>query len=91
LTNNAVDVPEANEPLSSNLSMDEMQQCINLLPDAYRSVFVLYALKGHTHSEIAQILNISIGTSKSNYHKARKKLQSILCDRYKNLSYCKKI
>lgn len=48
---------------------------INQLTPAYRSVIELYAIKNKKHREIAEMLNISVGTSKSNLMKARKKLQ----------------
>ncbi len=71
------------------ISYKNLQECIEELPPAYRNVFTLYALKGLKHNEIARILNISEGTSKSNYAKARKKLQAIICSRHKSLSYCR--
>ena len=57
------------------ISYDEMLQLIRELPPGYRAVFNLYAIEGYKHNEIAEILNISGGTSKSNYFKAKKKLQ----------------
>ena len=45
------------------------------LPPAYRTVFNLYVIDGYTHSEIADLLQIAIGTSKSNLSKARQLLQ----------------
>lgn len=60
---------------SSFYEVDEIQQCIDLLPEGYKMVFVLYAIEGYKHREIADILNISEGTSKSQLFKARKLLQ----------------
>lgn len=51
---------------------------IQTLSPAYRAVFNLYAIEGYTHEEIADILRISIGTSKSNLFKARAKLMEML-------------
>ncbi|MFT5668992.1 MAG: RNA polymerase sigma factor (sigma-70 family), partial [Vicingaceae bacterium] len=48
------------------------------LPNGYRMVFVMYAIEGYRHQEIAKTLNISVGTSKSQLFKARKVLQSQL-------------
>jgi len=48
------------------------------LSPAYRTVFNLYAIDGYSHEEIADLLKISIGTSKSNLFKARQKLQEKL-------------
>jgi RNA polymerase sigma-70 factor (ECF subfamily) len=48
------------------------------LPQAYRTVFSLFAIEGYTHEEIADMLNINVGTSKSNLHKARQKLKAMV-------------
>ena len=48
---------------------------IKELPPTYRAVFNLYVIDGYTHSEIADLLNIAVGTSKSNLSKARVQLQ----------------
>ncbi|GAB1308317.1 RNA polymerase sigma factor [Urechidicola sp. KH5] len=52
-------------------SIDELLCLIQDLPERYRLVFNLYVLDGYTHKEIAEILTISIGTSKSNLSRAR--------------------
>lgn len=44
----------------------------------YRTVFNLYAIEGYEHQEISDLLGISVGTSKSNLHRARLKLRSML-------------
>ena len=54
-----------------NHSLDLLLKLIQELPDQYRLVFNLYQLDAHSHKEIASILNISEGTSKSNYHRAK--------------------
>ncbi len=53
----------------------EIQHLIDNLPEGYRMVFAMYAIEGYKHSEIAELLNISEGTSKSQLFKARKLLQ----------------
>ena len=65
-----VDVDEENISLSFLLSL------INELPPKYQLVFNLYVLDGYSHQEISEVLNISIGTSKSNLFRARKLLQN---------------
>ncbi|MBL3655826.1 RNA polymerase sigma factor [Fulvivirga sp. 2943] len=60
------------------LSYEELLGLIRELPLAYRTVFNLHAIEGYKHEEIAEMLNISTGTSKSNYFKAKKKLQELL-------------
>jgi RNA polymerase sigma factor (sigma-70 family) len=48
------------------------------MPEGYRLVFSLFLLEGYDHGEIAQILGISESTSKSQYARARQKIQQIL-------------
>jgi RNA polymerase sigma factor (sigma-70 family) len=48
------------------------------LPEGYRVVFSLFLLEGYDHGEIGQILGISESTSKSQYSRARQKIQDIL-------------
>lgn len=67
----------SNETLS-NMEVAEIQQLIDALPEGYKMVFIMYAIEGYKHSEIAEILKISEGTSKSQLFKARKMLQQQL-------------
>lgn len=55
-----------------------IQNLIDVLPEGYKLVFVMYAVEGYKHAEIANMLNISEGTSKSQLYKARKLLQGQL-------------
>ncbi|TYP99107.1 RNA polymerase sigma-70 factor (ECF subfamily) [Tenacibaculum adriaticum] len=66
---------QANHSLEST-SVEDIQKLIDQLPDGYKMVFNLYAIEGYKHSEIAQQLNISESTSKSQLFKARKWLQT---------------
>ena len=56
---------------SSELDGEHLQLLIDTLPDGYRTVFVLYAVEGYKHNEIAELLGITEGTSKSQLFKAR--------------------
>jgi len=62
----------------SKLAYEDLLSLIRQLTPAYRTVFNLYAIDGYNHQEIAEMLRISVGTSKANLHKARKKLQEML-------------
>lgn len=62
------------------LLIDFLEREISLLPDLQRSVFLLYATEGLTHPEIADALDIRIGTSKSYYHRARGVLKKRLIE-----------
>ena len=55
-----------------------IQDAIAQLPDGYRNVFVLHDVEGYEHEEVARILGCSVGTSKSQLHKARLKLRKLL-------------
>lgn len=55
-----------------------LEKAIAKLAPGYRTVFVLYDVEGYEHEEIAQMLNISVGTSKSQLHRARLNLRKLL-------------
>lgn len=67
-----------NEDSFSQLAAEEIIALIQQLSPAYRAVFNLYVMEGYNHSEIAQMLGIAEGTSKSNLSKAKVQLQSML-------------
>jgi RNA polymerase sigma-70 factor (ECF subfamily) len=56
----------------------DLEQAIAALPDGYRDVFVLHDIEGYTHEEIAQLLAIEAGTSKSQLSRARRALRAAL-------------
>ncbi len=62
----------------STLDVEYLEQAIRMLPDGYRAVFVLAEVEGLAHREIAEILGISEGTSKSQLWNAKKRLQALL-------------
>lgn len=55
-----------------------IENAIEQLPKGYRNVFVLHDVEGYEHEEVAKILGCSVGTSKSQLHKARLKLRKLL-------------
>ncbi|TVQ49429.1 MAG: RNA polymerase sigma factor [Saprospirales bacterium] len=66
------------DPDQYSLDMDKIKMALNQLPNGYRTVFNLYEIDGYKHREIADILDISINTSKSQLIMAKKKLRAIL-------------
>ena len=64
--------------IQTNLEVEDIQLLIDQLPEGYRVVFVMYAIEGYKHQEIAKTLGISESTSKSQLFKARKQLQAQL-------------
>ncbi|MCA1594584.1 MAG: RNA polymerase sigma factor, partial [Acidobacteria bacterium] len=55
-----------------------LEKAVEQLPPGYRSVFLLHDVEGHEHEEVARMLGCSVGTSKSQLHKARMKLRTLL-------------
>jgi RNA polymerase sigma-70 factor (ECF subfamily) len=62
-------------PVVDRLALDK---AIAQLPPGYRAVFILHDVEGYEHTEIARICGISVGTTKSQLHKARMKLRKLL-------------
>ena len=67
-----------NDSIYTKIKPDDIMEAMEALSPAYRMVFNLYAIENYTHKEVAEILNISSGTSKSNYAKAKAKVRIIL-------------
>ncbi len=67
-----------------HLFEEDILKLIDLVPEASGEVFVLYAIQGYSHKEIAQIKGISIGTSKWHLSRARKKLQELILKNRQN-------
>ncbi|MBX7173420.1 MAG: RNA polymerase sigma factor [Pyrinomonadaceae bacterium] len=64
-------------PIIDRLALDK---AVAQLPNGYRTVFMLHDVEGFEHEEIARMLNLSVGTSKSQLHKARLKLRKLLIE-----------
>ncbi len=61
-----------------HLDAEYLEKAIQQLPEGYRAVFVLIEVEGYSHKEVADMLNISIGTSKSQLFHAKKRLRSYI-------------
>lgn len=72
----------ANSQEVDGLTADELLALVSQLSPQYRMVFNLYAIEGYSHQEIAQMLGISEGTSKSNLARARQWLQQKIREQY---------
>ncbi|HNP76592.1 MAG: RNA polymerase sigma factor [Cyclobacteriaceae bacterium] len=71
----------AHEPdlsLLTQLEADDIYSCITELPTGYRTVFNLSVIEGYSHEEIANVLGITTGTSRSQLYKAKEQLKKIL-------------
>lgn len=84
-------MPLEDAAVSYNNVLDEMQyedlaKLVQALSPAYRTIFNLYVVDGYSHKEIAEIMNISTGASKSGLSRARLNLQHMLKKNY-NIDY----
>lgn len=73
----------SSDEILSGISYQEILVMIRKLTPSYRTVFNLYVIEGYKHEEIANMLGISVGTSKSNLSKAKRNLQLILKEYFK--------
>jgi RNA polymerase sigma-70 factor (ECF subfamily) len=72
--------PEALVDWGDFLQAEYLEKAILSLPDGYRSVFVFIEIEGYSHKEVAEMLGISVGTSKSQLFYAKRKLREKLKD-----------
>jgi RNA polymerase sigma factor (sigma-70 family) len=73
---------ETKKPIPE-FSLDELLKMIHELPTGCQTVFNLFAIEGYSHTEISEMLEISIGTSKSQFARARKLLQEKIAEEEK--------
>jgi len=72
------EIGQRDRVLDGSLHRVDLEQAIRRLPPGYRLVFLLHDVEGYEHQEIAEMLNCSIGNSKSQLHNARMRLRSLL-------------
>lgn len=82
------EMEDESESAIDSMSYNEIMVIVMQLPPGYKMVFNLFVIDGYSHEEIAGMLGISEGTSKSNLFKARKWLQNAL---QKKMTYNKLI
>jgi RNA polymerase sigma factor (sigma-70 family) len=70
-----------------NLNYNDLLAMVQQLPDTYRIAFNLFAIDGYSHDEIASMLNISPGTSKSNLQRARQRLKLMIVKADQSVNY----
>jgi len=78
IDNHPVDNYSEESIVESIYDIQKVKEAIDRLPEGYRVVFSLYMLEGYDHKEIAEILNVSESTSKSQFNRAKSKLKEIL-------------
>lgn len=74
----SVEVADEAISIESTINEHELLSILNQLPDGYRLVFNMYVIEGFSHKEIAELLNISEGTSKSQLSKAKVYVRGLL-------------
>ena len=79
-----IPVEEVNEGIFEGISSNQLLDLVQQLSPVYRTVFSLYVLDDYTHAEIAEELEISEGTSKSNLSKAKRNLKKMVLELIKN-------
>ncbi|MBI3649655.1 MAG: RNA polymerase sigma factor [Acidobacteria bacterium] len=75
---NVVETPLQSTRRISMVDRLDLDKAIGELPPGYRTVFILHDVEGYEHEEISGLLKVSVGTSKSQLHKARMRLRDLL-------------
>ena len=78
------DVGKADPSLSGAIDRIALRRAIEELPAGCRQIFDLHEIKGYQHNEIAQLIQCSIGNSKSQLHKAKMKMRDVLFPKKEN-------
>jgi len=73
-----VDLGRIDLRLSGAIDRIDLEKVIEQLPGGYKRLFILHDVEGYEHNEIAQMLGRSVGNSKSQLHKARRRLRELL-------------
>lgn len=71
----------ASNHITETFAANDLLKIIQTLPTGFKTVFNLYAIEGYSHKEIGEMLNISEGTSKSQYSRAKVHLQKLIPNR----------
>jgi len=79
---NDLQITDEEEPEFDQMTVAEIKTAISALPDGYRTIFLLIEVEGYKHREVAEMLNISEGTSKSQLYYAKRLLKEKLKKEY---------
>ena len=87
-----VEVDEEEQSITNDIPLNMLLELIQNLPDRYQMVFSLYVLDGYSHNEISEVMNITVGTSKSNLARGRailkQKVNEYLNEKENKLKIC---
>ncbi len=82
-----------NEEIIDRISAKEIMELVQQMPEGYKIIFNLFAIEGFSHKEISEELGIAIGTSKSQYARAKQYMQNLLAKhdhfKYRDNSHAK--
>jgi len=67
------------------IAVEDLNNYMNALPEGCKVVFNMYVIEGYKHAEIAEILNVSVGTTKTQLYRARKALQEMITSNKKKI------
>jgi RNA polymerase sigma-70 factor (ECF subfamily) len=81
------DVGGPDPRMTGSLDRVNLERAIEILPQGYKTVFILHDVQGYEHQEIAKIMDCSVGNSKSQLHKARKRLRELLRETEREKAY----
>jgi RNA polymerase sigma-70 factor, ECF subfamily len=79
---NVIETPLQSTRRISMVDRIDLDKAIAELPPGYRTVFILHDVEGYEHEEISRLLKVSVGTSKSQLHKARMRLRDLLKNKH---------
>jgi len=85
------EIPVSDTQLLGTIDRVNLQEALEQLPAGFRTVFVLHDIEGFEHPEIAEMLACSVGTSKSQLHRARLKLRELLAETSRRRAVAKKV
>lgn len=77
--------PRFDDQILENITADEILELVQMLRPVYRTVFMMYAIDGYNHREIADLLTINEATVRSHYVRARARLQHLIKQYYPDL------
>ena len=77
--------PRFDDQILEKITADEILELIQLLRPIYRNVFMMYAIDGYSHREIAELLEVNEATVRSHYARARARLQHLIKHHYPDL------
>jgi RNA polymerase sigma-70 factor, ECF subfamily len=77
--------PRFDDQILEKITADEILELVHMLRPVYRSVFMMYAIDGYSHREIAELLTVNEATVRSHYVRARTRLQHLIKQYYPDL------